>query len=562
LNKPGWALKQIIYSNSPILIVTMTVEEDAYRYAIKNAALHSGKADVGPVIGKLKALYPELNIPKLTQIAVVAVRKVNEMRQEEIEGEFKKFEKAGYELKPKGKTGALPPLEWAAREKVVTRYAPNPNGPFHLGNARAAIISDEFAKKYRGKMLLRFDDTDPKVKKPIENAEQLFKEDLQWLGCSIAETYFASDRLGLYYKYLKAALRKGVAYICICPVEMWREGIRAKKGCKCRDLDRREQIKRFEKMLKNEFKEGEAVLRIKTDLQHKDPSVRDWWAAKVVDNPQHPNPKTRGKHVWPSYNFASAIDDHLLGATLIVRGQEHEQNKTKQEFLYKYFGWKYPHCFHFGRISLQGIVLSTSKIREGIGRGEYAGWDDPRLGTIRAFRKRGFRPEVLRQAILDLGVKSSDAAIEWNKLIDLNRKLIEPLSERISFIAEPLQLEVHMAPNGMSRLVVDKKQFEKFKAGDVVRLRELFNVKIKKIDPLQVFADFVGEAKINKPIVSWLREGKDVEILMDDASKLLGLADEKIGEKREGQHVQLDKVGFCVVDKKEEDRVLLRFTHE
>ncbi|MBN2067659.1 MAG: glutamate--tRNA ligase [Candidatus Diapherotrites archaeon] len=540
----------------------MPVEEDAYKYAIKNAALHSGKAGVGPVIGKLKALHPKLNIPKLTQIAVVAVQKVNSMEKAGIEKEFAKFEKQGYELKPKEKTEALPPLEWAAREKVVTRYAPNPNGPFHLGNARAAIISDEFAKKHRGKMLLRFDDTDPKVKKPIENAEALFKEDLQWLGCKIEETYFASDRLELYYKYMKEAIRREAAYVCTCPVEEWREKTKAKKPCECRNLGRREHAKRFEKMLKNEFKEGQAVLRIKTDLEHKDPSVRDWWAAKVVDKPEHPNQKAKGKHVWPSYNFASAIDDHALGVSLIVRGQEHEQNKTKQEFLYKCFKWKYPHCFHFGRISLQGIVLSTSRIKEGIEKGLYTGWDDPRLGTIRAFRRRGFKAAVLRQAILDLGVNTNDAGIQWAKLIDLNKKLIEPLSERLSFIAEPMVLEVHMAPNGMNKLVVDKKQFENFKEGEVVRLRQLFNVKINKIDPLQVFAEFIGEGKINKPIVNWFKQGKDIEIVMDDAGKVLGLADERIEERKEGQYVQLDGLGFCIVDEKQEGKVLLRFAHK
>ncbi len=563
----------------------MAAEEDAYRYAVKNAALHGGKADVVAVVGKLKALHSGIDVRKLMQIAADAVRKVNAMQPAEIQAEFERFEERGYELKPKEKEATLPKLDWAeaegkispeispgffpagkkaesGKEKVVTRFAPNPNGPFHLGNARAAIISDEYAKKYSGKMLLRFDDTDPKVKKPVANAEQLFKRDLHWLGCAVAETFFASDRLELYYKYMREALHRDAAYVCTCDVEKWREKVKEKKACECRQLDRKEQIKRFEKMLKHQFKEGEAVLRIKTDLQHPDPSVRDWWAARVVDKPAHPNKEAAGKHVWPSYNFASAIDDHLLKITLIARGQEHEQNKTKQQFLYKCFGWKYPHCFHFGRIKLQGIVLSTSKIKEGIEKGEYSGWDDPRLGTIMAFRRRGFKAAALRQAILDLGVKSSDAAIEWAKLVDLDRKLIEPESERVAFIAEPMRLEVNYAPDGMSRLVVDKKAFAHFKAGDVVRLRELFNVKISRKDQLQVFAEFVGEAKINKPVVSWFRQGIDAEIIMDDNSRLLGLADEKLSGKKEGQHVLLNGVGFCVVDGKEKDGVLLRFTHK
>jgi glutamyl-tRNA synthetase len=539
----------------------MSVEEDAYKYAVKNAALHSGKADVGAIVGKLKALHPELNIKKTMEIALEAVKKVNSMPLQDIEKEFAEFEKEGYELKPKEKEEGLPALDWAGKEEVVTRFAPNPNGPFHLGNARAVVLSHEFAKKNRGKFLLRFDDTDPKVKKPIEDAEKVFREDLDWLGCSPDKTYFASDRLEIYQGYMKTALAKGFAYICKCEPEKWRGLTKAKKECPCRGVAAKEQLKLFEKMLKNELKEGQAVLRVKTDLQHNDPSVRDWWAAKIVDSPVHTNPRALKNHVWPSYNFASAIDDHLLKVSLIIRGQEHAQNKTKQEFLYRHFGWEYPHFFHIGRIALQGAVLSTSRIKEGIDSGKFSGWDDPRLGTIRAFRKRGFKAAALKEALLDLGVNTNDATVQWSKLIDLNKKLIEPESERLAFVSEPLRLEVSLAPNGMHRLVVDKAEFEGFKPGEVVRLRQLFNVKIMKKDPLQVFSEYVGSAKVNRPVVSWFREGADVEVLMDDASKKLGLADEAISSKEKGERVFLEKLGFCVVE--EQGPVArLRFTHK
>ncbi len=539
----------------------MSIEEDAYRYAIKNAALHEGKADMGALIGKLKALYSDLSIKKTMEISLEAVKKVNAMKLGDIKKEFSKFDKEGYELKQVEKEEKLPELEWAKKEEVVTRYAPNPNGPFHLGNARTAILSKEFANRYNGKFILRFDDTDPKVKKPIENAEQIFKEDLHWLDCDPDETFFASDRLELYHSYLKTALQKGFAYICKCESEDWRAKIKEKQACPCRSIDPKKQLKMFDQMLKNEIKEGEAVIRIKTDLEHKDPSIRDWWAAKVVDAPNHTNPKTLKNHVWPSYNFASAIDDHLLKVTLIIRGQEHEQNKTKQEFLYKHFGWTYPHGFHIGRIALPNVALSTSKIKAGIEAGEFSGWDDPRLGTIKAFRRRGFKPEVLKQAIFDLGVNTNDSVVQWEKLNDLNRKIVESESERLTFFEEPLQLDIAYSPK-MNKVIVDKKRFGAFKAGDVVRLRKLFNVKITKKDPLQVFGDFVGEAKVKTPVVGWMQDGVDIEILMDDNSRKAGLAEEKILEKKPGERVYLDRFGFCIIDKKEKGKAFLRFTHK
>jgi len=541
----------------------MSIEEDAYRYAVKNAFLHGGRAEAGAIVGKVKALYPKLDIKKAMAIALEAVKKANSLEHEELKRDFERFEGQGWELKPKEKEDSLPALEWAeeSREKVVTRFAPNPNAPFHLGNARTAILSKEYAERYKGRFILRFDDTDPKVKRPIEDAERIFKEDLHWLGCDPDETFFASDRLGLYYDYLRTALEKGFAYVCDCDSEAWRKKIKAKKACKCRNLEPKEQLKRFEKMMDGETKEGEAVVRIRTDLKDKDPSVRDWWAAKAVDNPEHTNPKAVGNHVWPSYNFASAIDDHLLGVTLIIRGQEHEQNKTKQEFLYRQFGWVYPHCFHIGRISLQGMVLSKSKIREGIEKGEFSGWDDPRLGTIRALRKRGFRAEALKEALLDLGVNTNDSVLQLAKVIDLNRKIIEPESERMAFFEEPLQLDVNYAPNGMHRLFVDKKAFEKFRAGDVLRLRQLFNVKIVKKDEFQAFADFVGEAMVNKPVVGWFREGVDAEVLMDDNSRKIGMTDASILEKKAGGRVCFEGFGFCIVDRIEGEKAFLRFTH-
>jgi glutamyl-tRNA synthetase len=358
----------------------MPLEEDIYRYAIKNAFQHDGKANVGAVVGKVIALHPEVDVKKVMPDIQATVQKVNALTPSKIEEEYNKFAQS-YELKPQEKKEGLPDLDWAKDEEVVTRYAPNPNGPFHLGNARAAILSYEFAKKYKGKFLLRFEDTDPQVKKPIENAEELFNEDLKWLGLSFDELFFQSDRLEIYYSHIKQLIDMEKAYICTCNVEEWRELIKEKKGCPCREEGKEENMERFKKMLKHDFKHGEAVVRLKTDLNHPDPSIRDFWLARVVDNPEHP--RAGSKHfVWPAYNLASGIDDHLMGVTLILRGQEHAQNEEKQRFMYGYFGWKYPHTIHFGRVKLQDMVLSTSKIAEGIEKGDFSGWDDPKLGRF------------------------------------------------------------------------------------------------------------------------------------------------------------------------------------
>ncbi len=559
--------------------MAVNLEKDAYRYAIKNAFLHNGRADVGAIVGKMKALDKELDIREAMPAITEAVKKVNGMKQEEIGEEYNKFEEEGYELKPQEKAEGLPLLEWAeaGEEEVVTRYAPNPNGPFHLGNARAVIISHEYAKKYNGRFLLRFDDTDPKVKKPIENAEEIFKEDLNWLGCKVDETFFASDRLETYHRFMRTAIMLEKAYVCTCEPDKWRELVKQGEECACRSLGKEVNLARFEDMIEHKFAEGEAVLRIKTDLKHKDPSIRDWWAAKIVNEVEHPNENAKNVHVWPSYNFASAIDDHELGVTLIIRGQEHEQNATKQKFLYEYFEWDYPHLIHFGRVSLEGMVLSTSKIKKGIEDGEYTGWDDPRLGTIRALRKRGFQAEALRKAIIGIGIKSSDTSIGKKNLNSLNKEVLGEV-ERIPFVRDPVQLSVNYCPEsaadvdgakieleeGEQKFIVARQDLEKAwrEKSKSIRLRNAYNVKLKRLDEMDAEADFTGLESDGLPVAGWVLQGVDAVVVMPDNSKEIGLAGERLAEVEEGTVVSLDKFGDARIDEKKDGRILLYFTHE
>lgn len=551
----------------------MGIEEQAFKYAVKNAFLHNGKANVGAVVGKLKALNPEIDIKSLYKAAEDAVKKANALQKKELEAEYAAFEQEGFELKPKEKKEGLPDLPWAEKGKVITRFAPNPNGPIHLGSARAAILSHEYARKYNGKFLLRFDDTDPKIKKPIENAEEVFTDELEWLGCKVDKVFFASDRLNIYESYMEKLIGMGHAYVCTCPVEEWRKKIRKEKACSCRNLQAEKQLKRFNKMRDHKFKEGEAVLRIKSSLSHKDPSVRDWWIAKVVDKPEHPRVSAE-QHLWPSYNFASGIDDHELGVTLIIRGQEHQQNETKQMFLYNYFGWDYPHTIYTGRVMLENAVLSTSKIREGIEKGVYIGWSDPRLGTIAALRRRGFHPEAIRRVIIGLGTKPNDTTIEWDQLSSANREIIKDETEKIRVLEKPFKLVVEFAPGkkiksefgeitlheGLQDFYVEKSAIERT-AGTVVRLRQAYNVKIKKIGELHAIAEYAGEEKI-EPIIPWIFDGVKLEIILPSAKKLKKIADSRIMEKSVGERVCLEKIGYCRIDRKEEDKVIVWFTHK
>ncbi|MBN1941289.1 MAG: glutamate--tRNA ligase [Candidatus Diapherotrites archaeon] len=552
----------------------MPLKIDAYRYAIKNAFAHSGKAEIGAVVGKIMALHKDTDLKKAMPDIIEAVKKVNLMSMEEIEKEFRKYEE-GYELQPKPEREGLPEIDLKKiGEKVVTRFAPNPSGAIHLGHARQAIMSHDLAKEHGGKFIVRFDDTDPKIKVPLKRGEEIILKDLEWLGIIPDEVARASDRFDLYYRFMEKAIDIGKAYVCDCNNEKWKKMKEQGEACKCRDLDAKENLKRFGKMLKHEYKEGEVVLRIKTDIKHADPSLRDWWAARIVDKPLHPTAKD--KYVWPSYNFASAIDDHEMGVTLIIRGQEHSQNAEKQKFLYKYFGWKYPECVHTGRVQSDIGVLSKSKINEMAEEKDFLGFSDPRLATIDALRRRGFQPEAIRKIIIEIGLKTSDTRIEFKKLAEYNKKFVEN-SERIGFLRNPVRLDVensrmlevdidgrkYKIEQGAMQFAVDRKEIENAVAGETYRIRNTYDVKILKQDPLQVFAEFIGKTSRKMPVLHWLLQDSsiDAQIFTPDG-KMLGMCDDRILNKKAGDIVYLEKFGYCRIDAIEDTKVVLFWAHE
>jgi len=267
-------------------------------------------------------------------------------------------------------------------------------------------------------------------------------------------------------------------------------------------------------------------------------------------------------HVWPSYMFQAAIDDHEMGVTLIIRGQEHAQNQTKQEYLYRYLGWGYPHAVHFGRLKLGNRVLSKSKIQAGIESGEYRGWDDPRLGTLRALRRRGFQPEALKKVLMEVNIRPNDASISPEKLADYNKALIQEKAPRMSFIVSPIALHVENGEamtvdmdgeligleKGGQRFWVSAAPLGRVKEGDVFRLRNAFNVKLEGVSGKEARGTFVGRTPTGLPIVPWVKEGVPVTVVMDDGGEQQGLTDHWIGKAGEGNALYFDHFGFVRVD--------------
>ncbi len=580
-------------SSSKRALESLTLEENnALRESIRKIALlnairHEGKAQAGPVIGKILGEKPELKtkIKELSTFINNIVQEVNNLsfaEQKRIVEE--KWPEAL--VKEKVEEKRLPPLPNVDRyPQVVTRFSPNPDCVIHLGSARAIILCHEYARMYKGKFILRFEDTDPKLKRPVLEFYDSIRKDLLWLECKPDEEYIQSDRIPIYYEYAEKLLKDGNAYICTCQLEAFRKEILANQPCECRNLPSEEHLARWQCMLEDGYKEGEAVLRVKTDLNHPNPAVRDWPAARVIDAEKYPHPRVGSKYrVWPLYNLACGIDDHLMGVTHIIRGKEHLTNQARQEYLYKHLGWKYPEAIHYGRLKITGASLSKSKIVQGMREGVYKSWDDPRLATFAALRRRGITPEAIRKMIIDVGPKTSDVILSWENLYAYNRKILDPTVNRYFFVHNPIELTVkqipkifkvklHLHPDkpqkgsreytikpegnaDSARFWISKKDMEALRVESVIRLMELFNIKIEKANAYSVDAFFVSESyeearKVKTPLIHWISVGEDIpcQVVMPDASLAEGIAESVCRSLKPDTIVQFERFGFVRIDK-------------
>lgn len=535
----------------------MDIKDSVRKYALANAVKFGGKAGAGSVIGPMLSENPELkkDMKSLKETVDSVISEVNSMKPEEQKAELAKFGNIQKEKKEEKKELTLPN---AAKGKVVMRFAPNPNGPIHIGHARTVLLNWLLCEKHSGKFILRFDDTDPGKKIPMKEAYAMIREDLEWLGVRIGEEARASDRLPIYYDYCERLIRKGGAYVCLCGAEDWKKLRDKKKACQCRERSIDESLKLWKKMLSHELKEGQAVVRVKTDIAHKDPALRDWPAFRIIDAPKHTNPEANRFHVWPLLNFASAIDDRLFGVTHIIRGVDLEKSGQRQKFLYNHFGWEYPEVILNGKMVLKGVTISTSETKKRLSAGELSGWDDPRLYTIRALRRRGFTAEGIRNFIESIGMGKKNALVAPENLDSFNRKILDAKADRLFAVINPVEInnpcpgtvEVKNHPDrddtrkvkAGKKLFVSHSDFDKFK-GKEVRLLNLCNIRLDKNPKV------VGGEPHQK--LQWVSDGAvPVSIAMPDGSVSEGLAEPAAAKRKEGDVAQFARIGFCRLDDK------------
>lgn len=557
-----------------------SLEDLLYIYALQNAVKHESAPKSGTVIGTVLGKHPEFR-SRARELGPIAGKVIAEVAAMTPAERKSRLEELAPELlaeltETHEHIRELPALE-GVENGVVMRFAPNPSGPLHLGHARASILNDYYVKRYGGRYVLRIEDTDPKRVDP--EAYDMVREDVEWLGLGITDIVYQSDRLDIYYDLCRKLIELGGAYVCVCEPERFRELKLKGKACPCREQTVEENLELWQRMLDGEFYEGDVTVRVKTDLTHPDPAIRDYSAMRIVSSPPHPRVDAT---VFPLMNFSVAVDDHLLGITHVIRGKDHIANTRRQRYIFDYFGWKPPVYRHYGRMGISGVVLSTSGMREGIKSGLYTGWDDIHLGTLRAIARRGIEPDAVRNAMIDIGIGETDISFSWENLYARNKEIVDPKANRYFFVPDPVEVTIEGAPHreahaslhpsdpsrGVRTLVAGGKVLlprAEIEGRSMVRLKDLYNVRIAwdgDLPHLSYAGDSLDDARSEKaPIIQWLpAEAKLPCTLLQQEGSLEGFCEPRVAEEAD-RVVQFERIGFARIDSVEGGRVSAYFAH-
>lgn len=549
--------------------------------SIQNAIEYEGKAAIGSVIGRIMGMRADLRQHGKIVTGLVAqeVNKANSSAAHEGLDSLKEIlaKEAPHLLEKrevKERRTGLPELKHAEKGKVVLRFAPNPNGPLSFGHARGLVINSTYRQMYDGEFILRFDDTDTKVKPPMLEAYDRIQEETAWLtGRKPDRIILASDRMESYYEHAELMLENDHGYVCQCSAEAFKEFRISKTNCPCRDRKKDENLNLWNKMLQRQFNPGDVVVRVKTDMTLKNPALRDWPALRLQDTDTHPHPRPEigSKYVvWPLLDFQSAVEDHLQGVTHIIRGKDLMDSTRKQTLLYQHFGWEYPETMYWGRVKVhEWGGFSTSKMRNDIESGRYPGWGDPRLPTLEGLSGRGISNTALRAFWLELGITQKDISVPLSTLYAHNTKVVDSKAPRLSFIRNPVLYNVEgdgipesistpVHPNdetmglrswdmGGRKILIEQEDTER----GLLRLKEFADVSLANgPEPIASVDSF--ERSDKRPIVHWLTEDNSVEgILLSTSNDEIKTTEGRV-EKHHldpGTIVQLERIGYaCIKD--------------
>lgn len=546
--------------------------------ALQNASEHEGKTRNETVISKILGSRPDLRnktkeiIPIISEVVTEINRLSLAEQKSELESNFPEL----LVTKSKQERVGLPPLEGAENGKVVTRFPPEPNGYPHIGHAKAVIINEEYAKMYNGKLILRFDDTNPENERLEYYAA--IKVGLDWLGVKYDHVKNTSDDIELIYKKGLQMIESNHAYVCTCNQETISNNRREMKDCKCRSGDLDKNTKRWHDMFEK-YNPGEAIVRFRGDMKSDNTVMRDPTLFRIIEG-SHPLLMEKYR-VWPNYDFAVAIEDSIDGVTHAFRTKEYELRNELYYAILDRLGMRKPKMLEFSRLEFEGMPVSKRVLRPLVEEGQVSGYDDPRLPTLEAMRRRGIIPEAIRKFVLSLGFTKSDTLAPFDTLESINRKIIDGISVRLFMVTEPVKMIVKNNPMtnvelsnhpqkdiGKRKVEVDGVFFvsgndlKNLVVGYQLRLIELYNVKITKIGS-DIEAEYSGnDFKAELPKIQWITQKSTTKINIlipktlfvnekfneNSLETIQAFTEKYYLELNEGAEIQFVRFGYCRKD--------------
>ncbi|ORZ38918.1 tRNA synthetases class I, catalytic domain-domain-containing protein [Catenaria anguillulae PL171] len=500
----------------------------------------------------------------------------------------------------------------AAMGNVVTRFPPEPSGYLHIGHAKAALMNEHFARKYNGKMIVRFDDTNPDKEKM--EFEQSIMEDLALLGIKPDQVTHTSDHFPKLLALCEQMLRQGDAYVDDTDQETMRHQRMHGIASACRDNSIQENLRRWKEMQAGSDEGLRNCVRAKLSVDDKNKALRDPVLYRTNLTPHH---KVGNKYkVYPTYDFACPVVDSIEGVTHALRTNEYRDRNPQYEWVISKLGLRKVHIWDFSRMNFVYTLLSKRKLQWFVDQGHVTGWDDPRFPTVRGIRRRGMTIEALRQYILMQGASTNTILLEWDKFWAVNKKVIDPIAPRhvgldveglvpVTIVDGPATVEVKQVPKHKKNPDVGNKDTAYFKHivlagadvqdladGEEVTLMDWGNVIVTKVhrdaksgmvSKLDAKLNLAGDVKSTRKKLTWLVDAskvpksssssrvsvpltlKDFDYLItkkkleedDDFQSVLtpatefvtkAVGDANLAKIRKGDIIQLERRGYYIAD--------------
>ncbi len=334
---------------------------------------------------------------------------------------------------------------------VRTRLPPEPNGYLHIGHVKAFMIDYLIAKENGGELILRFDDTNP-TKEETEYVDAI-EDDARWLGIEWVKVAFASDYFGLLYDWAVQLVKKGLAYVD----DQSPEEVSANRGTLTepgknspyRDRSVEKNLDLLERMKNGEFPDGSRILRAKIDMAHPNINMRDPAMYRIIHEPPHHRTGSKWK-IYPMYDWAHGQNDSMEGITHSLCSLEYENHRPLYEWFPEQLGvWK-PRQIEFARLNMTYTVMSKRKLRRLVEEKHVSGWDDPRMPTLRAMRRRGYTPEAVLDFIHRVGVAKNYSVSDVSLLESCVREDLNKHALRRMAVLHPLKVVIDNYPEGQT----------------------------------------------------------------------------------------------------------------